>query len=176
MADKICKCCGATKPLEAFSLGNNRRPIGVCKECRRQQQIIANYRNVPAAELTTTQALRYQTALEYMNRCKNATGFVTGKYSSKIGMPTPSAPSPTGQSIKNLTAKYVAAQQHRKQLEELGVPTQAPTVEMIRTCTAEFLVDCGYTQKECFDVLDNLITSNDPEYDTIWEKLICIPT
>lgn len=175
ITEKACKCCGQMKPITAYSLGNNRRPIGTCKECRKRQQVIANYKTMETNKMTATQAARYAEAVAYMDECKQVTGFETGKYSSTVGVVPRVTANAVGFSQRDLAALYNMAQQRRKNAESLGIVTPEPTVQLVRDSSLEFIIECGYTQKECFNVLDTLITADDPQYDELWEKLILIP-
>lgn len=174
ITEKVCKCCGQMKPITAYSLGNNRRPIGTCKECRKRQQVIANYKAIEVSKMTAAQADRYAEAVAYMDKCKQVTGFETGKYSSNVGV-VPRVAATAGFSQCDLSALYKMAQQRRKNAEALGIVTPEPTAQLIRDSSLELIIECGYTQKECFNVLDTLITADDPQYDELWEKLILIP-
>lgn len=170
---KTCKCCGCMKSIEEYSLNNNRRPIGVCKECRRHQQTLSNLRGIDPLTMSVRQFNRYSAAVEYMESCKAATGYETGKYSSRVGMPVAST-TISASTTQILQAAYERAQTRRKKLAELGTMLPPPTPEILKQSTIEFLVECGYTSEECYDVLETQMVE-DPEYDALWDRLIMMP-
>lgn len=175
MDEKICKCCGRKKDIGCFSLGNNRRPINICKECRKYQQIISNARGVNPLDMSPNQLIRFQEATDYMELCRLTTGFETGRCRGTVGLPEKPLRGAESINKSDLAARYQAAQTQRQRMEACGVILPKPSTQLIKTSTVEFIVDCGYTQKECFEILDNEIGSDDPDYDTIWDKLILIP-
>lgn len=174
---KVCKCCGHTKPVEEFDKCNTGKRISICKVCRRHQQRIANYKHFDVLQMSSRQLSAYNESVEYMTKCCEATGFETGKYSSKVSA-DPVMPAPGKSTLKtaDLRTRYAAAQSRRQQMERMGVEHPAPTADLVTAATVEELVDFGYTSKECFAVLDNVLTADHPDYDAVWDKLILIPT
>ena len=167
---KVCKCCGVEKEISEFDLSNSRKPISLCKPCRRAQQQISILSKLP--KRTEAQAARLQAAINYMNNCNAVTGFTTGGYSSRVGMNAVASKVP---SVSDLHKRYEEAQKRRKLLEENGVKPPAPTLEIIMTQPVEFLVDCGYTANECYAVLDAEVNKELPTYDEIEDKLYAFP-
>lgn len=167
---KVCKCCGVEKEISEFDLSNSRKPISLCKPCRRAQQQISILSKLP--KRTEAQSARLQAAINYMDTCNATTGFTTGGYSSKVGL---NVLTPKASSVSNLRKRYEEAQKRRKLLEENGVKQQSPTLEIIMTQSIEFLVDCGYTAAECYAVLDAEVNKELPTHDEIEDKLYAFP-
>ena len=167
---KVCKCCGVENDLNEFDLSNSRKPISLCKPCRRAQQQISILSKLP--NKTEAQSARLQAAINYMAACNATTGFTTGGYSSKVGINALGAKVPK---LGDLHKQYAEAQKRRKLLEENGVVPSAPTLEIIMSQPIEFLVDCGYTADECFAVLDSEVNKDMPEYTEIEDKLFAFP-
>ena len=78
---KVCKCCGTEKKISEFDLSNTKKPISICKTCRRAQQQINTLRQLDA--LNAAQSARLEAAEKHMAICEAATGFVTNRYTTK---------------------------------------------------------------------------------------------
>lgn len=167
---KVCKCCGVEKEISEFDLSNSRKPISLCKPCRRAQQQISTLSKLQ--HRTEAQSARLQAAINYMMQCEADTGFTTGGYSSKVGLSTVAA---KVSKLGDLHKRYEEAQKRRKLLEENGVRQSAPTLEIIMNQPIDFLVDCGYTVDECYAVLDAEVNKEMPEYYEIEDKLYAFP-
>lgn len=171
---KVCKCCGAAQPLNRFDRSNNGRPISLCRDCRRAQQTIANISNMPDNLLTESRTQRLQEALRYMQACKEKTGFETGS-TTKSATAANAVNKLQITSAATLKAKYIEAQERRKHAEAAGVTLQAPTLEMLKNSSIEFLVDMGYTAKECTDIIDAELNHDSDEYIALDDKLFAFP-
>lgn len=168
---KLCKCCGAKRELFEFDKSNSGKPIGICKVCRRHQQRITNLSKMDPTKMSVSQHENYTASLAYMKDCKEATGFETGKYSSRIGYTGPTV-APSAVSLKE---KYAAAQKHREALESSGVVMSKPTLELLTKQSVEFLVDCGYTAKECYDVIDAEVNKDSDLFTELDDKFYAFP-
>jgi hypothetical protein len=171
---KVCKCCGATKPITSFDKCNTGKRISLCRECRRAQQTINNFKR--RNDLNDVQAQRLLNAIDYMQRCKEITGFETGHYSSKVGStvqsPTMAAGTTNTTSLENLAHKAAI---HRAKLKSLGVDLQPPTLEVIVHSNVQFLVESGYTRDECFAVIDAEVNHDSDDYFDLSDKLYHMP-
>ena len=171
---KVCKCCGVEKEVSEFDLSNTKKPISICKPCRRVQQQINNLSKLKT--LNEAQSAKLKAAREYMAACEAATGFVTGGYSSRVGAVSAKVhAAATTISATSLKQKYEAAQKRRAILEANGRPLATPTLEMLENLRIDDLVDCGYTANECLDVLDAEVNKDLPLYDELFDKLAYFP-
>ena len=171
---KVCKCCGVEKEISEFDLSNTKKPISLCKPCRRAQQQINNLSKLTT--LNEAQSAKLKAAREYMTACEAATGFVTGGYSSRVNtVATKTHATAATISATSLQQKYEAAQKRRTMLEANGIPLAAPTLEMLESQRIDFLVECGYTANECLDVLDAEVNKELPLYDELFDKLAYFP-
>lgn len=171
---KVCKCCGVEKEISEFDLSNTKKPISICKPCRRVQQQINNLSKLKT--LNEAQSAKLKAAREYMAACEAATGFVTGGYSSRVGAVSTKVHAAAATiSATSLQQKYEAAQKRRAMLEANGIPLAAPTLEMLESQSIDFLVDCGYTVAECYAVLDAEVNKELPLHDELEEKLMPFP-
>ena len=171
---KVCKCCGVEKEVSEFDLSNTKKPISICKPCRRVQQQINNLSKLKT--LNEAQSAKLKAAREYMTACEAATGFVTGGYSSRVGAVSTKVHAAAATiSAASLQQKYEAAQKRRAMLESNGIPLAAPTLEMLESQSIDFLVDCGYTVAECYAVLDAEVNKELPLHDELEEKLMPFP-
>lgn len=73
---RICKCCGIERSINDYDINNNGRPISLCRKCRRAQQTISNLHNY--VELSTTQQEKLSNATQWLELCKQKTGYVSG--------------------------------------------------------------------------------------------------
>ena len=171
---KVCKCCGVEKEISEFDLSNTKKPISICKPCRRVQQQINNLSKLKT--LNEAQSAKLKAAREYMAACEAATGFVTGGYSSRVGAVSTKVHAAAATiSATSRKQKYEAAQKRRAMFEASGGTLNAPTLEMLESQSLDFLVDIGYTAAECYAVLDAEVNKELPLYDEIYDKLICFP-
>ena len=171
---KVCKCCGVEKEVSEFDLSNTKKPISICKPCRRVQQQINNLSKLKT--LNEAQSAKLKAAREYMAACEAATGFVTGGYSSRVGAVSTKVHAAAATiSATSLQQKYAAAQKRRAILEANGRPLATPTIEMLENLRIDDLVDCGYTANECLDVLDAEVNKELPLYDKLFDKLAYFP-
>ena len=171
---KVCKCCGVEKEISEFDLSNTKKPISICKPCRRVQQQINNLSKLKT--LNEAQSAKLKAAREYMAACEAATGFVTGGYSSRVGAVSTKVHAAAATiSATSLKQKYAAAQKRRAILEANGRPLATPTIEMLENLRIDDLVDCGYTANECLDVLDAEVNKELPLYDKLFDKLAYFP-
>lgn len=167
---KTCKCCGLTVDVNAFDKSNTGKPIGICKQCRRQQQRINDLSR--RSTLSVAQQERLAEAINYMRACKQATGFETGKYSSRIGAVSTAVIIADREDLKD---RAIKAQERRKRLTEQGIPLPAPSLECLVNLTAIDLIEAGYTFDECFKVLDAEVNRDNEAYDKIANKLYEMP-
>ena len=172
---KVCKCCGATKPLTTFDKSGSGKRKSICRDCRRAQQVINNFKR--REDLSPRQNQRLIDALNYMQQCKEVTGFETGRYSSKVGstVKTPTMAEDNGSSSMSLENIAYNAAAHRKILKEMGIDLQPPTLELIVHSNVKFLVESGYTRDECFAVLDAEVNQDSDEYFELSDKLYHMP-
>lgn len=171
---KVCKCCGVEKDVSEFDLSNTKKPISICKPCRRVQQQINNLSKLKT--LNEAQSAKLKAAREYMAACEAATGFVTGGYSSRVGAVSAKVHAAAATiSATSLKQKYAAAQKRRAILEANGRPLATPTLEMLKNLRIDDLVDWGYTANECLDVLDAEVNKDLPLYDELFDKLAYFP-
>lgn len=171
---KRCKCCGVEKEVSEFDLSNTKKPISICKPCRRVQQQINNLSKLKT--LTEAQSAKLKAAREYMMQCEASTGFVTGGYCSRVGAVSTKVQVATANvSIAAREQRYAAAQKRRAKQDAAGSPLRTPTLELLENCTVDDLIEYGYTAKECLDVLDTEVNKELPLYDEIFSKLSLFP-
>lgn len=163
-----CRCCGIEQDINNFDLAGNRRPVHVCRRCRYAQQTVSNLRNVPAEDLTIKQADRLQGAKEWLETCRQNTGYVTNTRgtANRVDFRDPQA----------LVAVAVAnKKQHEERVAKAiairtAFPDKAQPLNraMIEACPAELLAESGFTYNEVYD----WIVANIPEDDPMYEELI----
>lgn len=166
-----CRCCGIEQDIKNYDLAGNRRPIHVCRKCRYAQQTIANLRNVPPAELSFKQSDRLRAAKEWLETCRQNTGYVTntrGGGVSKVDFRDPQA----------LVAMSVAnKKQHEERVARAialrqAFPDKVQPLNrtMIEACTPELLAESGYTFEEVYDWVSANIPEDDPAYEELLDK------
>lgn len=171
---KVCKCCGVEKEVSEFDLSNTKKPISICKPCRRVQQQINNLSKLKT--LNEAQSAKLKAAREYMAACEAATGFVTGGYSSRVGAVSTKVHAAAATiSATSLKQKYEVAQKRRAMFEAHGGTLSTLTLEMLKSQSIDYLIDFGYTAAECYAVLDAEVNKELPLYYELEEKLMRFP-
>ena len=170
---KVCKCCGTEKTLDCFDKRNDRKPINICKVCRRHQQRINNLSKI--SDPTENQQIQFTESMNYMEQCRAATGFCTGRYSSRIGTQTRTVNAVSGSSNISLKAIAQAAHIRREKLAAMGTEMPPVTLELLVHADVQTIVEAGYTSAECFAVLDANVNKDSDEYFELSDKIFHMP-
>lgn len=171
---KRCKCCGVEKEVSEFDLSNTKKPISLCKPCRRVQQQINNLSKLKT--LTEAQSAKLKAAREYMMQCEASTGFVTGGYCSRVGAVSTKMQIATAElSHTVLRQKYKEAQELRAKKEAAGVLQVPPTLDILENFSVSELINQGYRVDELYAVLESEVNKELPLYAELEDKLMPYP-
>lgn len=167
---RVCRCCGIEREINNFDLGGNRKPIHVCRKCRYAQQTISNLRDVPTDKLSDKQRARFEDAQSWLDKCREATGYVTSSRRSVSRVDFTNE-----QDIAAMNA--AAAKKHservaRAQALRAANPDTAVKLsrELLESCTATEIAEAGFTFAEVDAWIQNNIDKNDPIYDQLVDK------
>lgn len=165
-----CRCCGIEQDIKNYDLAGNRRPVHVCRRCRYAQQTIANLRNVPANELSIKQADRLRTAKDWLETCRQNTGYVTNTRgaTNKVDFSDPQALVAVAMANKKQHEERVArAIATRQAFPDKMQPLNR---NMIEACSPELLAESGFTYTEVYDWVENNVPKDDPMYEELLDK------
>ena len=165
-----CRCCGIEQDITNYDLAGNRRPIHVCRRCRYAQQTIANLRNIPPAELSFKQSDRLQKAKEWLETCRQNTGYVTNTRggAAKVDFSDPQALIAVSVANKKQHEERVARAIALRQAFPDKVQPLNRT--MIEPFTPELLAESGYPFEEVYDWGSANIPADAPMYEELLDK------
>ena len=169
---RVCRCCGIERDIANFDLGGNRKPIHVCRKCRYAQQTISNLRNLLPEELSERQTARLNESQEWLQKCKEATGYVTNTrravervdFTNQMDIAAMQAAS-----AKKHDERVARAQALRAANPDTAVNLSN---EMLMYNSGPQLAEAGFTYKEAEIWIKNNIDPSDPDYDALMDKTL----